>query len=213
MLSVMMNVVVVESERGAARDVETALLEAGHTVCRCHEVDLPAFPCNAILSGHCPMDGDGDGVDVAVTVRPHVRPTPAPLEDGIACALRHRVPVVLVGRGVLNPYERFGVQECPDAPAVVEACTEAVRRHERELAADVARIAREVCAWFRHDATGMRVDVELRGNALVATITTPNGPRRMDTAVSSAVTRVVRAKHPELRLVQARIVGTGRERT
>lgn len=38
-----------ESEPGAARWVEESLHEAGHQTVRCHELGLPAFPCNGLI--------------------------------------------------------------------------------------------------------------------------------------------------------------------
>lgn len=52
-----MRVLVVESDRRAADKAITDLQAAGHHVMRCHETDLPAFPCNALCDkGTCPID-------------------------------------------------------------------------------------------------------------------------------------------------------------
>jgi len=115
-------VLVLESEPGAARDVEHRLRVAGHEIVRCHTPGLPAFPCLGLSEGHCPLDEPG--IDVAVTVRGHVRPSPAPTEDGAVCAIRRGVPVVATGRTVLNP---FGPWVAADVAVddVVEACERA----------------------------------------------------------------------------------------
>lgn len=98
----LVKVLVLESEPGAARRVEERLHEAGHQTVRCHELGLPAFPCNGLID-ECPLHAD-DSVDCALTVRGHVRPSPAPTEDGVACAIREGVPVLAAGRTALNPF-------------------------------------------------------------------------------------------------------------
>ncbi len=102
-----MKVLVLEAEPGAAEDSVAQLTASGHEVVRCHAAGEAAFPCVGIDSGGaCPLD-DG-GVDVALTVRRHARSVPTPHEDGVACAIRNRVPLVVTGETSLNPYERLG---------------------------------------------------------------------------------------------------------
>ena len=101
-----MRVLVLEGEGGAATDAVTELEANGHAVVRCHEPGAPAFPCAGLAGGGCPLEGDG--VDVALTVRSAATGAPSPTEDGIACALRARVPVVVAGAGDANPYAAFG---------------------------------------------------------------------------------------------------------
>ncbi|HEX6312775.1 MAG TPA: hypothetical protein VF152_14260 [Acidimicrobiia bacterium] len=103
-----MNVLVNEAEPGAA-DHEIELLEsAGHRVLRCHRREDGPFPCVGLQpAGVCPLHEPG--IDVAVTVRSQPRSRPSLLEDGIACALRARVPVVVSGNVFLHPYEDLGV--------------------------------------------------------------------------------------------------------
>jgi hypothetical protein len=114
-----MKVLVNESEAGAADRAVELLESQGHDVLRCHERDDGPFPCAALRPGHvCPLRDPG--VDVAVTVRSSPRSRPALLEDGISCALRARVPVVVAGQTDLNPYEGFDV-EVVEGPHVVGA--------------------------------------------------------------------------------------------
>jgi hypothetical protein len=102
-----MKVLVLEAEPGAAADSAARLTASGHEVVRCHVAGEAAFPCVGLDSGGtCPLD-DG-GVDVAVTVRRHARSVPTPHEDGVACAIRNRVPLVVAGEAGLNPYTRLG---------------------------------------------------------------------------------------------------------
>jgi len=203
-----MDVLLLESERGSAHEVIDALHDAGHVVHRCHEAGLPAFPCNGILSGTCPLERGS--IDVAVTVRPHVRPAPTPLEDGVACAIRRHVPVVLVGAGALNPYERFGVVEVAEAGDVANGCEVAVGRRRREIAVVALDAAQQLCDAFHHDATGMTVDVDMGRDGTVVEVTTPNGPRRLDTAISSALGFELQRRLPWAKNLRARMVGADR---
>ena len=113
-------VLVLESDARAAERAIALLAGAGHEVVRCHEPGLPAFPCNALMpDGGCPIERGG--VDVAVVVRSHPWPRPSTLEDGAVCAIRRGVPLVVAGRTILDPYERWasvvtnGVDDVVDA--------------------------------------------------------------------------------------------------
>jgi len=113
-------VLLVESDAHGADDAAARLRRAGHLVERCHEPGLPAFPCNALLrGGACPLEG-GD-VDVAVVVRSRPWPRPSTLEDGVVCALRRGVPLVVAGRTILNPYEDWAAVVVDGVEGVVEA--------------------------------------------------------------------------------------------
>src|SRR5437660_5032568 len=104
-----LHVLVLESDQGAADVAREELTAAGHVVLRCHDPGAPAFPCNALVKGgHCPLDAAD--VDVALDVRARPRSQPAAQEDGVACALRHQLPVVVAGTTVLNPYDGYAVE-------------------------------------------------------------------------------------------------------
>jgi hypothetical protein len=121
-----MDVLVLESERGAADSTAEQLEQGGHRVFRCHEPGAPVFPCRALAGeGPCPLADPG--IDVAVTVRTHPDVQPSLREDGVACALRARVPLVVAGDDIVNPYEEWAAEVVRDGD-VVGAC-------ERVLAA------------------------------------------------------------------------------
>lgn len=129
-----LNVMVLESERGAADEAAQGLTEAGHVVLRCHEPGAPAFPCRGVVdSKTCPLHSQH--VDVALTVRSRPRSQPAPQEDGVRCALMHRVPLVVAGSPVLDPYEQYEARVVDRAGDVVAACEEvaaaALKQHSR----------------------------------------------------------------------------------
>lgn len=105
-MSKSLEILVLEADRGAADVAVDDLERAGHTVHRCHEANADVFPCKALTDpGACPLDHSS--IDVAVTVRGRPRSHPAEGEDGVACAIKHHVPVVVAGRTILHPYEQF----------------------------------------------------------------------------------------------------------
>lgn len=103
-----MDILVTETVDGTARAAVDQLVEAGHRVHRCHEPGAPAFPCAGLDGSGCPLDATN--IDLVLTVRPRVRPTPAPNEDGVACGLRRHVPVAVWGHTAMNPFEDLGAQ-------------------------------------------------------------------------------------------------------
>jgi hypothetical protein len=144
-----LNVLVLESDRGTAEDAARDLADAGHVVLRCHDPGAPAFPCRGIVDqSACPLRTHT--VDVALDVRSQPRSQPTPEEDGVRCSLMHRVPLVVAGPSVLDPYEAFEAAIVDRAGDVVAAC-EAVA--EAELARH-SRVATEALRASRtpHDA-------------------------------------------------------------
>lgn len=105
-------------------------------------------------------------MDVALTVRHRAAPLPAPLEDGIACALHAHVPVVVAGASESNPYEQLGaVVAGEDVVAACEAAAvTALERHgavalqalEASLAAHGVREA-DARATVRRSRDGLQV--------------------------------------------------------
>jgi hypothetical protein len=135
-----MDILVTESSYGAAQAAAEQLEAAGHRVHRCHDASSPAFPC-AGLTGACPIDATP--MDLVLTVRGHVRMTPSPTEDGVTCGFRHRIPVAVTGRTVMNPFEAFGA-EAVDPDDLVAACervAQSRRPAHEEVATEVMREA------------------------------------------------------------------------
>lgn len=112
-----MRVLIMESDPSAAAGLVAELQDRGHEVVRCHDPSAPAFPCNA-LTGRCPLDDDP--VEVAVVVREHPWPRPTALERGVTCAIRARVPLVVAGRVVLNPYEPWATEVVEGTDGLVD---------------------------------------------------------------------------------------------
>jgi hypothetical protein len=125
------DVLVLESEPGTADAAIGQLTDRGHRVSRCHEPGKPGFPCRALEGrGPCPLTDPG--IDVAVTVRDHPGTLTSVGEDGVSCALRARVPLVVAGRVAVHPYEDWAdaVVEDGDIAGACERVTAApVRAH------------------------------------------------------------------------------------
>lgn len=165
-----MKVLVMETASEAADHAVEALVAAGHDVVRCHERGERAFPC-AGLAGHtaaCPVTSQE--IDVALTVRSHPRSQPAPLEDGVSCALRHHIPLVVAGHTALNPFEDFACEVVDDGDLVAaceRAAVAALRQHS-EIAGS---------AWDRTlsnrgiSTDGSSVSVTRNRGGLVVTVT------------------------------------------
>src|SRR5690606_32972652 len=101
---------------------EAELVAAGHRVHRCHHADSRGFPCVGITEGACPLDGP---LDVALLVRRHVSPRPAPLEEGVSCVIRAGVPLVEDGPDVLDPYEPWVAGRVSPDAGVEATCQKA----------------------------------------------------------------------------------------
>jgi hypothetical protein len=190
-----MEVLVVESEPGAA-DIAIVQLEGlGHQVMRCHEPEAQeqSFPCIGLASGHCPLEEDS--IDVVLTVRGHAHLSPTPLEDGITCALRRRVPVVVSGRVDPNPFERFGA-------AVAERdIAGACHRAASEPRGDYGAVALKALDWtlsFR----GLSIDdahvaVQRVGRGLRIALHLPAGASKLVCSIAAVrVSAAIRAFDP-----------------
>jgi hypothetical protein len=137
-----MDVLVLESEDGAADTAIQKLEGGGHRVFRCHEPGAAVFPCRALAGeGPCPLANPG--IDVAVTVRSHPDVQPSLREDGVACALRARVPLVVAGNDILSPYDEWATEVVRDDD-VVGACERVLAApsgDHSEVATDALRAA------------------------------------------------------------------------
>jgi hypothetical protein len=116
-----MDVLVLDSDGQSGQEAQHQLEAAGHRVWRCHESGAAAFACAALDDPHaCPLDGDA--VDAAVVVRGRPSTQPTAFEDGVACSLRHRVPLVVAGSTESHPYEHWATAIIAGTTDVVAAC-------------------------------------------------------------------------------------------
>lgn len=178
-----LNIMVLQSERGAADQAALELTEAGHVVLRCHDPGAPAFPCRGVEDqSSCPLRSHA--VDVALVVRSRPRSQPAPQEDGVRCALMHHVPLVVAGSAVLDPYDGYEARVLDRTTDVVGACEEVAAaelpRHSR--VASEALKTTQIAHGVRADA---RASVTRRGGSLLASVSGLDAlaPRQRDAAV------------------------------
>ena len=178
-----LNVMVLESDTGAADNARRALTAAGHEVLSCHEPGARAFPCRGIEDqSKCPLRSHS--VDIALTVRTGPRSQPTAQEDGVRCALMHRVPLVVVGPPVLDPFEPFQARVIDPDDDVVAACEEVAAselpRHSR-VATDALRASRNT----GDGSAAARATVTRRRGCLLASVSGLDAlaPRQQDAAI------------------------------
>lgn len=188
-----MRVLVVESDRHAADAAAVDLQAAGHHVLRCHEDDLPAFPCNALCdAGTCPIEDDAS-VDVVLDYRTRPYPRPTAFEDGVSCALRHHIPLVVAGTSALNPFDKWTTAISASDDRIVETCERAAQQPIERLAAPArAEVRRRLVA---QGVVADTADVVVRrsGGQLDAIVHIPQEAGEVDDALAVAVAGVLRA--------------------
>ena len=195
-----MKVLLLESDRFAGAEVARRLESAGHDVHRCHEAGGPAFPCKGLEGGDCPVEAGG-GVDLAVTVRAHPHPRPTVYEDGVSCALRHHVPLVVTGKTVLQPFDDYAT-EIADTDELVsrveELASAPLARHSAEATAEATRVLESMGA----SSEAVEVEVRRRGGSLKAEMQVPvDTPTRVVELAGIRVAGVLRAIAPYARTV------------
>jgi len=92
-----MRVLVVEREGGSGSRAVAQLEDHGHEVVRCDDAHAESgLPCAGLPGGSgCPLDAEP--IDVVVAVRGDAGGPSTDAETGIRCALRQRVPVMVLG--------------------------------------------------------------------------------------------------------------------
>ena len=137
-----MRILLTDTGSGAADDAARTLEHAGHEVVRCTSPGAVAFPCRGLSSDSCPLD---DRVDVTVAVRAGAGPEPTAEEMGVTCALRHRIPLVVAGGPVADPFAAWTTStvDGADGPGLLAAVEEAaagdLAAHARVAAEEVER--------------------------------------------------------------------------
>lgn len=188
-----MEVLVVESEPGAAAIAIAQLEAAGHQVKRCHEPGARAFPCAGLDPGRCPLEDDA--IDVVLTVRARAHPRPSPLEDGVTCALRRRTPVVVAGRTTLNPFERYAVTVA--GVGVVEACERAATGPQAEHEGCATKALDDTLTHAGLPTGAARASVQRSGSGLRVTLNLPaKTPTRLRELATVRVAGALRAFDP-----------------
>jgi hypothetical protein len=203
-----MDILVTESSAGDARMAAEQLEAAGHHVHRCHDASAATFPC-AGLTSECPIAANP--IDLVLTVRGHVRTTPSPTEDGVTCGLRHRIPVAVAGRTVMNPFEAFGAEsvESEDLVAACERVAASRRPAHEEVANAVMRdtLRIEGHAVEPSEVAVQRVDGRLRVRVLVP----DEVPERAREIVAVRVVGRLREFDPHAAGIDIGVVSAGAE--
>ena len=131
-----LEVLVIESHRGAAAAAVHDLEAAGHHVQLCYDEDDPGFPCRGVIDPtQCPL---ARHADVALLVRSRVAPHPTALEHGATCAIRAGVPLVEAGPAALDPFEDWLAARVDDD--VVATCEAASDAALGELRREILRL-------------------------------------------------------------------------
>jgi hypothetical protein len=170
-----LDVLVIESQRGAGRAAARALTAAGHSVERCFGEYDSGFPCCGLVDpGTCPVDGP---VDAALVVRRQPTPRPTPLEQGVTCAVRAGVPVVEVTpRTSFDPFGGWPAARAEpgaDVVALVESAAEMTREQVGRavlavvapLLVDEAMDPSAVVCNLQRDGRRLNVRIHLPGEA------------------------------------------------
>ena len=119
-----MNVLVLENEPDAADVATRELRDAGHNVLSCHEPTTASFPCRGVVNPSlCPVRTET--VDVALAVRVGTRARPTLGEDGARCALIHRIPLVVAGAPMFDPFDDFATRTVERTYDIVDTCEDA----------------------------------------------------------------------------------------
>jgi hypothetical protein len=177
---------------------EKELRDAGHEVVRCTDVDAPAFPCVGLLDPNaCPLR---DGVvDVALAMRHVPRTVPARSEDGVLCALRHHVPLVVARNGAFDPFAEWEAEVVDDVDDVVEACEAAAHsvllEHTRialDAANEVVERAQESNAEARF-VTALLLAVRREHGRLAVEVRAPHVPQALKDMIAVRVIAALRA--------------------
>lgn len=186
------HVLLIESRPGIAEHTAQSLTAAGHTVHRCHEPGLPAFPCTELTQpGTCPLD---QGIDVALAVRKRVLPRPTPVEDGISCTIRAGVPLVEMGPGTLDPFDQWVTKRITRDDEVEDALDEAIEIGDLPLKRDIARRVASLLERAGISPEDLSVAIERRaGETVVELRRSGEEDERLDHALAVRTLDAVRA--------------------
>jgi hypothetical protein len=122
---------------------------------------------------------------------------PSAFEEGLACALRTGIPLVVGGSPFVDPYVEYAsaVAESED---VVDACVEAAERRRTDRHATRARAElREILAGHDFDPAAIDVVVSRRGAVLDVVVTVPPAVEHaLHRAITTRLVQLLRALDP-----------------
>jgi len=185
-----LNVMVLENEPNAGAAASRELRDAGHTVLSCHDPGTAAFPCRGITEpSACPLRSHA--VDVALVVRSGTRAQPTLGEDGARCALVHRVPLVVAGTPLFDPFDEFASRTIDRTYDIVNVCEEAASDPIEELGTRATAVIREVLGRSGVRDVSPRAVVTRRSGRLDVRVL--HGETMTDDERSRAAVRIVMA--------------------
>jgi hypothetical protein len=194
-----MHVLMPEITSTRARAAAGALSGAGHVVHVCHDTGSTGFACNALRGNPCPLEVAP--IDVAVDVRPLASPTPLPTEDGVLCAARRHVPLVVAGEITANPFRPWTTVEHPGSE-ILEAVELAAASTLPELSARATKVLRRGLERSGTPVGDARVEVRREAGRLKITLV-PDGPVERET-----IRRIAVRVHQEVRAADSFAFGS-----
>lgn len=167
-----MRILLMETNPGDGDGIARELTSSGHEVSRCHDPDEAPFPCHALVDGEeCPLDHED--VQAAVLVRGSGGPAGRSAgEDGVRCALRRQIPVVLAGDAEGSAYRDWAISTVPTGDQIlseVEAAAAAPLARHQEAA---LRSLRSVLVQHELDDGGASATVHREGPDIVVALRT-----------------------------------------
>jgi hypothetical protein len=189
-----MQVLMPEMSSTGGQMAAVALREAGHVVHTCHEPESRGFLCVAMHGNPCPLETTP--IDVAVDVRPFPLPLPTIDEDGVRCAARRHIPLVVAGAVAANPFGPWTTVESSTAD-VVEAVEAAAGSPLPDLSAHATEVLRGSLTRLDADALDARVEVRRRAGRLAVRVIARGAGTdpKLDRALARAAIRVHQAVH------------------
>jgi hypothetical protein len=138
-----------------------ALQASGAQVLRCHD-NADGTLCTLVAGHGCPADQDPD-----VAVVPVIPAGGAPsLGDGVGCAVRSSIPVVVIGHSAPGPYAAVAAGSADGVHDMVAACRAAIDgATEAHTAVAVGALA-DRCAALGIDPSACRAEVRRTDSGL-----------------------------------------------
>jgi len=194
------DVLIADISAEPAASVALQLAASGHRVHTCRDpADAGAAPCAALRGVACPLDAEPIDVAVRVGAEEH-------LGGGSLCAVRRRIPVVLVDLpdDALAPWASASVPASDVAEAVSAAAAAPLPGHTDEA----RRVAQEQLRQLGLDETVAEVQVMRQRGGLQIEISVDDSLTRQRTeALAVHVAQRVRGFDPWAKHLDVRVVG------
>ncbi len=141
-----MRVLIIEQEPGAGDPVAANLEDAGHGTSRCHEPGSTAFACKGMADqAGCPLEHGS--IDLAVVARGPSGGPAAEEEAGVRCAVRRRIPVMVVGSAQGASFEGWTTDVvAPDDAQLVQRAVAAANLGLTPYVDKAEQVARQALA-------------------------------------------------------------------